>query len=77
MDAISKTSISIVAGPHSLSRLVDRLQGRCSNGKWLRPCGGRGGRETRRFASSQKIIVRCAVTVGTIPAYIDVAGTLF
>lgn len=39
-------------------RFVNNLQGRCSDGKWLRKCGGRGGRLHHTRRSSQRIVVR-------------------
>jgi hypothetical protein len=38
--------------------LVDRLQGRCSDGRWLRHCGGNGGGAWRGSLNTNKILVR-------------------
>jgi uncharacterized protein YegL len=45
--------------------LVDRIQGRCSNGSWLRTCGGHGGGENQRSGmwGSQKMYVRTGALV--------------
>lgn len=45
--------------------LVDRIQGRCSNGAWLRACGGSGGGENQRSGvnGAQKMYVRTGALV--------------
>jgi uncharacterized protein YegL len=45
--------------------LVDRIQGRCSNGVWLRTCGGSGGGESQRSGiwGAQKMYVRTGALV--------------
>jgi hypothetical protein len=43
--------------------LVDSLQGRCSDGRWLRRCGGRGGGFWQGHLSTQQIWVRTGALV--------------
>jgi Mg-chelatase subunit ChlD len=45
--------------------LVDRIQGRCSNGAWLRACGGYGGGESQRAGvwGTHKMYVRTGALV--------------
>lgn len=38
--------------------LVDRIRGRCSNGRWLRSCGGRGGGFWQGRTSSRAISIK-------------------
>jgi len=45
--------------------LVDRIQGRCSNGTWLRVCGGSGGGESQKAGvwGAHKMYVRTGALV--------------
>merc|ERR1712139_248689 len=38
--------------------MVDSIQGRCSDGKWLSKCGGNGGSSRTERTDSQKISIR-------------------
>merc|ERR1712070_1142337 len=45
--------------------VIDRIQGRCSNGTWLRVCGGSGGGESQKAGvwGAHKMYVRTGALV--------------
>lgn len=58
MSALCKKGTRINYWKVRTGRLVDSIQGRCSDGRWLKKCGGRGGKEHRLRTSTQKIRIR-------------------
>jgi hypothetical protein len=46
------------------SALVDSIQGLCSDGNWLKACGGDGGALSQVDSDSHAIPVRCAFGYG-------------